>query len=406
MAVGCEHLSISVGVQQFDQRLSIGGRGFGERTCEFHGNVAIRAGELAVSHAEHVGEIVRSAVGPNGHFVIGYERTHGGNQVAAIFNERTQAIRSFLRRAVERRSHDHLILGETFGRSIGRHEIAFDVELEQRVVHVAHHVVVLEVAAEREARFDEEPVERGERLVADHDGHLVLLLQVNEALPHFRLADFVSEHACLAVGRVRFEVVAQQTLPVGFERIVDGMPVPVFHHVSAGGQVRVSLQTKLSRERNPAMLTLRFGFEHEEVLAVLGGTGHIAAECDFLTGQIVFGRMVDVDAGDVHCGRGLEVVDGRLHAEGIATPFEIEIVGDELVVMSVFAHNIGLPLQEGTHLIATELVEFAAEGLVNRSGHIREVLPGIDAVRPVVKTEAMVQLVQIAIELLIQILDE
>ena len=116
--------------------------------------------------------------------------------------------------------------------------------------------------------------------------------------------------------------------------------------------------------------------------------------------------MVDVDAGDVHCGRGLEVVDGRLHAEGIATPFEIEIVGDELVVMSVFAHNIGLPLQEGTHLIATELVEFAAEGLVNRGGHIREVLPGIDAVRPVVKTEAMVQLVQIAIELLIQILDE
>ena len=116
--------------------------------------------------------------------------------------------------------------------------------------------------------------------------------------------------------------------------------------------------------------------------------------------------MVDVDTGDIHCGCGLEVVDGRLHAEGIATPFEIEIVGDELVVMSVFAHNIGLPLQEGTHLIATELVEFAAEGLVNRGGHIREVLPGIDAVRPVVKTEAMVQLVQIAIELLIQILDE
>ena len=89
--------------------------------------------------------------------------------------------------------------------------------------------------------------------------------------------------------------------------------------------MRVSLQTKLSRERNPAMLTLRFGFEHEEVLAVLGGTGHIAAECDFLTGQIVFGRMVDVDAGDVHCGRGLEVVDGRLHAEGIATPFESKL---------------------------------------------------------------------------------
>ena len=161
VSVGCEHLSIGVGVQQFDQRLGVGGRGFGERTCEFHGNMTVRAGELVIGHAEHVGKIVRSTIGPHGHFIVGNERTHGGNQVAAIFNERTQAIRSFLRCAVERRSHDHLVFGETFGRSVRRHEIAFDVELEQRVVHVAHHVVVLEVATEREARFDEEPVERG-----------------------------------------------------------------------------------------------------------------------------------------------------------------------------------------------------------------------------------------------------
>lgn len=100
------------------------------------------------------------------------------------------------------------------------------------------------------------------------------------------------------------------------------------------------------------------------------------------------------------------MVDGRLHAEGIATPFEIEVVSDELVVMSVFTHDIGLPLQESTNLITTELVKLTTKRLVDRGGHIREVLPRIDAVRPVVKTEVMVQLVQIAIELLIQILDE
>ena len=100
------------------------------------------------------------------------------------------------------------------------------------------------------------------------------------------------------------------------------------------------------------------------------------------------------------------MVDGRLHAVGVATPFEVEVVGDELVVMRVFAHDVGLPLQEGAHLVAAELVEFAAQGLVDGGGHVREVLPGVDAVGPVVEAEVVVELVQIAVELLAQILDE
>ena len=109
VSIGCEHLSIGVGVQQFDQRLSIGGRGFGERTCEFHGNVAVWAGELVVRHAEHVSEVVRRAVVPYGHLVVGHEGAHGGDEVSAIGDEFTQAIGRFLRSTVQRRGHNHLV---------------------------------------------------------------------------------------------------------------------------------------------------------------------------------------------------------------------------------------------------------------------------------------------------------
>ena len=233
-----------------------------------------------------------------------------------------------------------------------------------------------------------------------------MLLQVDEPLPHFRFGDLAAEHARLAVGGIRFEVVAQQALPICFKGIVDGVPVPIFHHVGAGGEVGVGLQAQLARERHPAVLALGLRFEHQVVPAVLGGAGHVAAEGDLLAGQVVLGGVVDVHAGDVHGGRGLEVVDGRLHAVGVSTPFEIEVVGDELVVMRVFAHDVGLPLQEGAHLVAAELVEFAAQGLVDGGGHVREVLPGVDAVGPVVEAEVVVELVQIAVELLAQILDE
>jgi len=182
--------------------------------------------------------------------------------------------------------------------------------------------------------------------------------------------------------------------------------VPIFHHVGAGGEVGVGLQAQLARERHPAVLALGLRFEHQVVPAVLGGAGHVAAEGDLLAGQVVLGGVVDVHAGDVHGGRGLEVVDGRLHAVGVSAPFEVEVVGDELVVMRVFAHDVGLPLQEGAHLVAAELVEFAAQGLVDGGGHVREVLPGVDAVGPVVEAEVVVELVQIAVELLPQVLDE
>ena len=72
-------------------------------------------------------------------------------------------------------------------------------------------------------------------------GHLVVLLQVDEPLSHFRFGDLAAEHARLAVGGIRFEVVAQQALPICFKGIVDGVPVPIFHHVGAGGEVGVGL---------------------------------------------------------------------------------------------------------------------------------------------------------------------
>ena len=343
---------------------------------------------------------------PDRHLVVGDKRAHRGHQVATVGDEPAQVVGGLLRRAVQGRGHNHLVLGQALGGGVDRHEIAFDVELEQRVVHVADHVVVLEAAAKREPSLDEEPVECRQRLVGDHDGHLVALLQVDQTLPHLRVGDLVAEHAGLAVGRVRFEVVTQQPLPVGFEGVVDRVPVPVLHAVGAGGQVAVGMQAQLAGERQPAVLALRLGFEHQVVRAILGGAGHVAAEGDFLAGQVVLGRVVDVHAGDVHALRRLEMVHGRLHAEGVAAPLEVEVVGDELVGLGVLAHDVGLPLEEFGDLRAAEAVEFAEQRLVDCGGHVREILPRVDAVGPVVQAEASVELVQIVVELLAQVFDE
>ena len=137
--------------------------------------------------------------------------------MAAVFHKLTQTVSGFLACAVQGRGHDHPVPGKAFGVGVGRYEVAFHIEFEQRVIHIAHHVVVLEAATEREAGFDEEPVQRGQRFIGDHDGHLIALLQVDETLPHFWLGDFATEYAGLTVGRVRFQVVAQQAFPVGFE---------------------------------------------------------------------------------------------------------------------------------------------------------------------------------------------
>ena len=157
--------------------------------------------------------------------------------------------------------------------------------------------------------------------------------------------------------------------------------------------MRVGLQSQLAGERQPAVLALGLGFKHQVVRAVLGGAGHVAAKGDLLAGQVVLGRVVDVHAGDVHALRRLEMVDGRLHAEGIAAPFEIEIMSDELVGLGVLAHDVGLPLEEFGHLRAAEAVELAEQRLVDRAGHVREILPRVDAVGPVVQAEAGVELV-------------
>ena len=133
----------------------------------------------------------------------------------------------------------------------------------------------------------------------------------------------------------------------------------MFHHVGAGGEVG-------SRPAGPAgpgtapqpCWPWASVFEHQVVPAVLGGAGHVAAEGDLLAGQVVLGGVVDVHARRLPSTavEAVEVVDGRLHAVGVSAPFEIEVVGHELVVMRVFAHDVGLPLQEGAHLVAAEIL--------------------------------------------------
>ena len=82
------------------------------------------------------------------------------------------------------------------------------------------------------------------------------------------LCKLVSNHAGRAVGVVFLKVMTEQPFPVGFKGVVNGMPVPVFHHVGSGSKVAVGLQPELSVIGQPVGKTLGLRFQYKVIASL------------------------------------------------------------------------------------------------------------------------------------------
>lgn len=142
------------------------------------------------------------------------------------------------------------------------------------------------------------------------------------------------------------------------------------------------------------------GFQHEVVLARLKRAGDGAAKGDFPSGQVCLTRVIDIDAGDIQRLRRRKMVDPRLHAVRVTAPFEIEVVGDELVRLGVFPNDGRLPCQILGDLLTLIAGEGAGEAGVDGVFHRRKILPAVNAVAPVIQAEIAIQLPEVRIFLL------
>ncbi len=101
--------------------------------------------------------------------------------------------------------------------------------------------------------------------------------------------------------------------------------------------------------------------------------------------------MVDVCPGHIHIWGGGERVSVRLDAERVADPLKIKVVGDELAGLSVFIDNICLETMEICHKLSLKFGVFRRQASVDGSPYVRKIIPVINTVRPVIKTEFMVK---------------
>ena len=97
------------------------------------------------------------------------------------------------------------------------------------------------------------------------------------------------------------------------------------------------------------------------------------------------------------------MVDVRLNAKRISTPFEVKIVSNKLVFSAVFIYDICLPAKEFIYQCSLEFLELCAKTSIDGSSHIREIFPCIDAVAPVVQAKLMIHCIQIIVEFLSEI---
>jgi hypothetical protein len=89
---------------------------------------------------------------------------------------------------------------------------------------------------------------------------------------------------------------------------------------------------------------LGLSFQHQVVFARFIPRV-MAPPNDFPASQVILARMIDIDTSNAKRLRRRKMVDTRLHTERKAAPFEIEVVGDELMRLGIFANNIRLPGQ-------------------------------------------------------------
>ena len=368
---------------------------------------AVGPGELIGAQTEQVGQSVRLAVGEDLDVLVGHSGAEGGHQVAAALDEGAQVGDGLLGRDVQGRGEQDVIAGQALGRGVGGHDVSLEVGLEQGVVDQAEDVVVVGAAPAdlaREPGVDGEPLQGRVGLVGDHDGDLVALGQARQR--RGVLLDLRAEASGLQVGGVGGVVLGDQALPVGLEGVVDRAPVPVHDSHGTRGQVGVGLQAQLAGVGQPAHLPLGLGLQDQVGGAVLEGAVDVPTKGDLLAGELVLSGVVDVHPGQGDGLGRLEVVDGGLDPEGVAAPLVVEVLGDELVLAAVLVHDSALPQEEVGDQRAAEEVEGGGQRAVDRLGEVRELLPGVDPVGPVVQAVGGIEGVKVPVKALLEPVDE
>ena len=181
------------------------------------------------------------------------------------------------------------------------------------------------------------------------------------------------------------------------------MPVPVHHAVCAGSDMAVRLQTELTFIGRPSRESLCLCLKNEVVIP-FQTSRHISAEGDLCSGQFILCGVIDICSCNGQTSGSSEMIHIRLNSIGISSPFKIQIMSDKLILSAVFIYDRRLPAQKLLHLKPLELFKLRAQTSVNGSPDVREVLPGVDPVAPVIQTELRIQRIQIIMELIPQIL--
>ncbi len=103
----------------------------------------------------------------------------------------------------------------------------------------------------------------GERFVVYKDCGMIFFSEIfNLAFDFFKLCAKLSS---LTVGFICGKIVGEHTLPVAFEGVVYGMPMPVHHAVRAVCKMAVSAEPQLPRERQPLRISLCLSLQYQVV---------------------------------------------------------------------------------------------------------------------------------------------
>ena len=303
------------------------------------------------------------------------------------------------RSRVQRR-HDHPVIFLNIF-TVRPDKITFDVHPVQGIIDPSYDIIIFHRHRSIRTGIDWEPFQGGQSLIADQDCRGILLFQIYQVL---RICGKLPANLfCFPIGGVFLKIMAQKTLPVGLKRIMNGMPVPVHDTVCTGSQMAVRLQPQLPRIRCPARKSLRFRLQYE-IIVLLQGSCHIAAKGNLRPRQRILGRMINIHSGHSQRACRVEMVDAWLNAVRISPPLKIEILGHKLVFSAILPDDPCLPLQEAIHQGSLVFLKLCAQASVDRSPHIRKILPRVDPIAPVVQTKFMVHRIQVILKLLPQIL--
>src|SRR4051812_11357679 len=104
--------------------------------------------------------------------------------------------------------------------------------------------------------------------------------------------------------------------------------------------------------------------------------------------------MVNVNACNIKHLRCGEMIYLRLYAIRMTPPVEIKILGNKLLRLFVFAHDLCLPAQILSNQQTLELCKLSSKACINTAVNRRKIIPVIDPVAPVIKAENFIQAIQ------------